>query len=417
MQDGQRFTRQFDNGLVLLGESMPWLRTTAFSIMLPAGAALDPVGKSGLATLTCEMSERGCGDLASREFLEAVEMLGASTNNNVSTYHTSYSGSCLSQKLPRLLQLYGDLTRHPLMPEDEFEPSQRVCLQELYAQQDDLSQMTLRKLRQQFFGETLGRWPDGELEQVELLSYDDVTAFYQNHFEAQDMIVSVAGHFDWDQVSAQVDSIWGDWSTGQRTRLQPNHGGLGYHHIEQDSQQTHIALAAPTLPFGTDDHFLIRCAVGVLGDGMSSRLFQEVREKRGLCYTVSAGINTLKDAACITAYAGTTSARAQETLDTMADVIHQMRDGVTEDELRRLKVQIRTGLMAQQESCRSRASAIAGDWFYLGRIRTQEEINDLLSQLSVKRVNEYLADHPIELQTAVTVGPSTLEMPHGLAHA
>ncbi len=417
MQEGQLFTRQFDNGLVLLGESMPWLSTAAFSILLPAGAAFDPLGQSGLATMTCEVAERGCGSLDSRSFLEAVEMLGASTNNSVSTYHTSYGGSCLSEKLPELLRLYGDLTRRPKLPKAEFSPSKKVCLQELFAQQDDLSQMTLRVLRKQYFGDTLGRWADGELDELEKLNYQDVVDFYKKHYNPRDMILSVAGNFDWDQLVQQVEAIWGDWEAGAEEKLTYALGATDYQHIPQDSQQTHIAFASPTIPFGTDDYFLIRCAVGVLGDGMSSRLFQEVREKRGLCYTVFAGIHSLKDSACITAYAGTTSARAQETLDTMFTEFQRMRDGVTEEELHRLKIQIRTGLMAQQESCRSRAAAIAGDWFYLHRVRSQDEINDLLNGLSVQRVNQFLADNPIEITTAVTVGPEALEMPHGVAHS
>lgn len=414
MPESQIDTRQFPNGMVLLGETMPWLHTAAFSLLLPAGARHDPVHQSGLATVTCEMVERGCGENDSRQFLEAVELLGASTSNSVSTYHTSFGGSCISDQLVPLLQLYADLSRRPHLEEAEVEPSKMVSLQELYSQQDDLAQLTLRRLRWQYYGETLGRWPDGRIEEIPSITSRDIRQFYQQQYVPDGMILSVAGNFDWSLVCKLAGELWGDWPSQVPESTSELLGSGGYQHEAQDSQQTHIALAAPTVPFGEEDYFLARCAVGILGDGMGSRLFQEVREKRGLCYTVFAGIHSVKNAACVTAYAGTTSARAQETLDTMVAEMDRLAEGVSEDELRRLKVQIRTGLMSQQESCRSRASAIAGDWFYLGRVRTQDEINQLLEGLTVERVNRYLADHPIQLKTAVTVGPSPLEMPCAL---
>ncbi len=127
-----------------------------------------------------------------------------------------------------------------------------------------------------------------------------------------------------------------------------------------------------------------------------------------------AGVHSLKDQACVSAYAGTTAPRAQETLDTILAEFETLKQGITEQELLRVKTQIRTGLMAQQESCRSRANAMAGDWFYLGRVRTPDEISAELEALTVERVNHYLETHPFPITSLVTVGPAELELPDGL---
>lgn len=414
MPEKNQFQHCCANGLVVLGEAMPWLNTAAFSLQFPAGSAYQPLGQNGLAALTCEMSERGCGDYDNRHFLEALELLGANTGNHVGTYHTGFSGTCLRENFLPVLELYARLSREARLSADELEAARLVCLQELYSQQDDLPQQTLRTLREHFFGPTLGRWPDGNLDELERITGSQVADFYRNHFSPQGMILAIAGKFDWEQSLQQIEKLWGDWQATPQTSFDRTLGAGGYQHLVEESQQTHIALAAPTVPFGQDDYFLIRCAVGVLGDGMSSRLFQEVREKRGLCYSVFAGIHSLLDSACITAYSGTTAARAQETLDTIVAEFGRVQHGIDEDELRRIKVQVRTGLMAQQESCRARAGAIASDWFYLGRVRTKEEINDQLNRLTVPRVNQYLADHPIEISSVVTVGAAPLELPHGV---
>jgi predicted Zn-dependent peptidase len=400
--------------MVVLGETMPWLNTAAFSLQFPAGSAYQPLGQNGLAALTCEMSERGCAEYDNRAFLEAAELLGANTNNSVSTYHVSYSGSCLHPHFLDVLELYAKLSRQAHLQDSELEAARLVCLQELYSQQDDLPQQTLRTLRQQYFGETLGRWPDGQIEELERLEHVAIGDYYRTRFSPRGMILSIAGNFDWAACLERIESLWGDWAAPPDSGLVAAPGSGGYRHLSEDSQQTHLALAAPSVPFGQDDYFLIRCAVGVLGDGMSSRLFQEVREKRGLCYSVFAGIHSLRNTACVTAYSGTTAARAQETLETIVAEFARLQQGIDEDELRRIKIQVRTGMMAQQESCRSRAGAMASDWFYLGRVRSRDEINQQLARLTVAAVNRYLADHPLPITSMVTVGPQPLELPHGV---
>ncbi len=414
MRESRLFQHQLPNGIVVLGEVMPWLQTAAFSLQLPAGSAYQELGQNGVAALTCEMTERGCGEYGNRAFLEAVELLGANTNNHVSTYHTGYAGSCLSANFFEVLRLYACLTREPALRVEEFSASHAVCMQELYAQQDDLAQQTLRCLRQRFFGEALGRWPDGDEAELQQLRYEDVRGFYNDRFSPQGMILSVAGNFDWESCLQQITALWGDWQAASLPLLPTAAGVGGYEHLVEDSQQTHLAIAVPTVPFGRDEYFLMRLAVGVLGDGMSSRLFQEVREKRGLCYTVFAGVHSMRDSACLSAYAGTTSPRAQETLDTILEELARLQQGISVEELKRIKTQVRTGLMAQQESCRSRAGTMASDWFYLNRVRTQDEINAQLERLTVTQVNQFLAEHPLQVASIVTVGPHPLELPDGV---
>lgn len=414
MRESRMYQHTLPNGMVVLGQSMPWLKTAAFSLQVPAGSVREPSGQNGLAALTCECSERGCGELGNREFLEATELLGASTNNHVATYSIGYSGSCLHQNLIPLLRLYAALSQAATLAVEEFDPSQLVCLQELYSQEDDLPQQTLRTLRRRYFGEQLGRWPDGEISELETIQYPSVVDYYRRNYSPQGAILSVAGNLDWNECLDSIQQLWGQWKDQGLTPLQVTLGTGGYQHLEEESQQTHIALAGPVVPFGHPEYYRMRCAIGVLGDGMSSRLFQEVREKRGLCYSVFAGVHSLKDQACVSAYAGTTAPRAQETLDTILAEFETLKQGITEQELLRVKTQIRTGLMAQQESCRSRANAMAGDWFYLGRVRTPDEISAELEALTVERVNHYLETHPFPITSLVTVGPAELELPDGL---
>jgi len=152
-------------------------------------------------------------------------------------------------------------------------------------------------------------------------------------------------------------------------------------------------------------------AVEVLSGGMSGRLFTEVREKRGLCYSVWAGYSSLKGSGSIMGYAGSSNDRAQATLDCFIAELHRMREGVTAEELERAKIGLKASTIMQGESTSARAGAIAHDFFMRGRIRPLDEIKDAIDSVSVDQVNAYLKAHEAGPFTIVTVGPKALNMP------
>ena len=184
----------------------------------------------------------------------------------------------------------------------------------------------------------------------------------------------------------------------------------GIHHIDFDSNQTHIALAWPCPSYEDPEYYLARCAIGVLSDGMSSRLFREVREKRGLCYTVFASCSSIRNRGSVMGYCGTSADRAQESLDVMLAEIKRLYEGVSERELEKLKVQFRSRLIMSQESSRAKASNMAGDVFYLGRTRSIDEINQIINQITADDINQFLAHQPKPTFDIVTLGKHSLEL-------
>jgi predicted Zn-dependent peptidase len=169
------------------------------------------------------------------------------------------------------------------------------------------------------------------------------------------------------------------------------------------------------VPYSHDDYFQARGAVGVLSDGMSSRLFTEIRENRGLAYSVYAGCHSLRDRGSVLCYAGTSNERAQETLDVLLTELARLADGVQEDELRRLKAKIKSALVMQQESSSARSSSIAADWYHRGRVFTLEELGRIVDELTCDTINRYLSNHPPKDFTIVTVGAEPLEINVGVS--
>ena len=396
---------------------MPWLESVAFAMLLPAGVRYDPDDRAGLANLTCEMVQRGCGKRNSRQFVEDLENLGVDRSASVSNAHTSFGGAMPAERLGMALQIYADLVQRPLLPSDQLEDSRQVCLHEIRAIDDDPAQKAMHELRNRHYGEPYGKPTPGTLAAVENISISDVQSHVDATYQPGAAILSVAGKFDWDELRKQVEELFGDWPVRPARSITEKAGTGGYIHLDHDSSQTHIAIAYPSVPYSDPEYYQARGAVGVLSDGMSSRLFDEVREKRGLCYTVHAHCHSFRDRGSVICYSGTTTERAQETLDVLIGELTRLSEGIRQEELNRLKARIKSALIMQQESCAARSGSIAADWYYLERVQTLEEIGRIIDDLSCDSINAYLAEHPPADFTIVTLGEKQLEIPLGISSA
>ncbi len=390
-------------------QPMPWLESAALSILIPAGSQRDPTNLPGLANFTAEMVQRGCGTYNSREYVDQLDRLGAARSASVTNFHTRFSAAVPADRLSDALALYKELICAPHLPEDQIEDSRMVALQELLAMEDDLAQKLLRELRKRLYPEPYGRSSTGTLESVQAITHQDVVRHVNNYYVPENAVISIAGKIIFDDVIKAVEQLFGDWQGTIQTKLSETPPPEGHHHIQHDSSQTQIGIVYPSIPYSHPDYFLARSAIGVLSDGMSSRLFTEVREKRGLCYTVYAMCHTIKNHGCVLTYAGTTTERAQETLDVMLAEIRRLGDGVLEEELKRLKARIKTGLIMQQESSSSRSVSMASDWHLLGRVRTLEELSDLLDQVNTEKINNYLSANPPGQFKVITLGQQALD--------
>jgi len=220
--------------------------------------------------------------------------------------------------------------------------------------------------------------------------------------------VALVGGISFEQAKEAMQNTLGDWSDS----------GAGYPpveltppraiHLEQDTAQVQIGLIYPDVTIDHPEFYSARLASQVLSGGSSSRLFTEVREKRGLVYSVYAAPNGVKGYSYLTAYAGTTPERADETLRVMQAEIARLSEGVREDELIRTKIGLRAALVMQDESSRSRAASIARDLYMLGRVRTLDEIEAQIAAVDVERINRHLASHPYQNPWIATLGPRKL---------
>ena len=404
-----------DNGIILLGEELPDLESVAVAFHVPAGGIHDGPGRCGLASLTSEMMLRGAGTRDSRGLIEDFAMAGINWSNAVSTTHATYFGAMVARRLPEAMPIYADIIRRPLLPEDQFESGQQVVLQGLAGTDDDPSHRTLLALKKLAFPAPWGLPSEGLAGDVEQLTPAAVSGFAHRHVRPDGMIVAAAGRLYWPDFVTRMEGLFADWQTGEAAGVQTGALGGRWQHVEHDSQQTHIAIAWSVPHYSSDDSYEATAALSVLGGGTSSRFFTEVRERRGLCYSVSAGYSTQRDFASAICYADTSSERAQQTLDVMLEEIERLPASITDAELGRVKARAKSGLVMQQESSSSRAGGIARQWYHLGRVRSLADELERLDRLSVSSVRNWLERNPPADLSIVSLGRNPLEVPRELS--
>lgn len=398
------------NGMVLLGEPMEGVESVAFDFMLPAGAAVLPEGCCGAANVIVDWIYRGASDRDSRQLSDALDGLGLVRGHSIGSSHLTIGAALEAGNLAPALDLHADIILRPNLQDDKFELARQLAIDEVLSLDDDPRQKVMLKLREQFYPRPLGRSSMGEISQLETLTAPETSRIVHDNFNLSQTIFTVAGKYDFDALCGQMERLFEDGQQQAGAQIQLTPTPRGYAHTQSDGAQVHIGLMTETVKPTDDDYYNARVAVSVLSGGMSSRLFTEVREKRGLCYAIGARYHGLKDAAGVMCYAGTTPAKAQQTYECVVEEFSRLGEGISEEEIQRAKVGLKSSLILQSESSSSRAGAIGSDYYILGRVRDLDEIKDKIEQTSVDSVMAFLQSNKFKDFTVVTIGPKELRI-------
>ena len=250
----------------------------------------------------------------------------------------------------------------------------------------------------------------GKLDELKNLTVEGTEAIVKENFYLPGTIFAIAGKYDFDAVCKQLEQLFDAAHSEVDKQITLGRRGNKYTHQRHDGAQVHIGLMTETVTIASENYYDAMAAVSVLSGGMSSRLFTEVREKRGLCYAVGARYHTLKEFAGISCYAGTTPDKAQETLDIITAEFNRLCEGISEDEMQRAKVGLKSTLIMQSESSIARAGGIVSDYYLLGRVRSLEEIKNKLDQTCVDSVAGFLKNNRFKDYTVVTIGPKEISL-------
>ena len=191
------YTHQLPNGMTLLADRMPHVRSVAFGFLVPAGAAHDPVGKFGLATLATDLLTRGAGDRDNRQLSDALYNLGVDRGESAGTMNVQLSGATISRNLLPTLAIYSDILRRPRLPESELDAAKALSLQDIQSTEDEPQRKVMLELRKHYYPDPLSRDNRGLADDVNAVTIADIRRHVETHFQPRDVILSIAGDFEW----------------------------------------------------------------------------------------------------------------------------------------------------------------------------------------------------------------------------
>lgn len=400
------------NGLTVIVEHMPYVESEAVELFIPGGLVGDEANYEGASLILAELTSRGAGGLVTRELSEQFDEHGIRHSEAAELDRYTYRCSLLAEHLEQALRLVSLMVCQPALPEDQIKDIKNILLQDLDALIDNPAQRAMVELGKLYYPEPWGRCGYGTRAGLQACNIQTLSDYWRTRYGPQDAVLSLAGKVDIQKAMQLAERYFADWKGGNQPI--PHFGPMPEHkahHIAFDSAQLQIAMQYPSTKFGEEHYYSSKIATGVLSGGMFGRLFAEVREKRGLCYSVHARHVSTQHYGAVTLYAGTTPDRAHQTLEVILMELRGLQGTVSEAELRRSKANLCAALIIGEESSASRASSNAWDWWVGKRVRSMEEIHAGLEAVSLESIDRYLSDYALDSFMLVTLGPRKLEIP------
>ena len=398
---------RLDNGLTVVTDHMPHLQSAALGVWVSAGSRAESESEHGLAHLLEHMAFKGTTTRSAAGIAEEIEAVGGELNAATSIENTAYYARVLSDDVPLAVDILSDILQNAALDPEELAKEQHVILQEIGASLDMPEDLVFDRFQQTAFsGQSIGRPILGTPESVTNFTPETISSYLSKHYTSEEMVVSAAGNVDHDSFAALVESKFDHLVKGhgdKSTTAQYTGGEL----VEnRDLQEVQILLGFEGKSYKDDDFFTIQFLAAALGGGMSSRLFQEVREKRGLCYSIYAFHWAYSDTGLFGIHAATGDEDIEELMPVILHELKRLTHDLDEKEVARTKAQMRAGLLMSLESPATRATQLARHLLVFGRvIPPQEQIErlDAVTADDIKRLASTL--FTASTPTLTAIGP------------
>ncbi len=399
------------NGIQVVAEPMPGAQSAVVVFRFTFGAKDDPLDRLGMARIAEDVLFKGTPSRDARAIFDAFDALGIRRGSSTAVEYTEFRTQLLPRHFRDALALYAEIFRSASFPDDQVEVAKALALEELKRLEDTPTHQVLYLTCQAGLGDPMGRIPLGEPETVATITPPGVRNYWTTFCHPQGLLISVAGGLEAADIFQAIDDTFGEWSAGGKTPEPPHHLSVAARtvHHEKPSEQEHIGMLFGAVPWGHDLYYPGQLAVAILSGSGSSRLFTEVREKRGLAYSVAAFYRARRGGGFIALYAGTTADRADETLAVCRREIERLAEDVTQDELDRAKTVLKGRLFTTGDLPDGRAGSLIEDLFLEGDARSVDDIAQGIDSVTLDQIPAYLKAFPPTPATLVTLGPRPLE--------
>jgi predicted Zn-dependent peptidase len=381
---------QLSNGITVVTDSMPGIESVALGVWVKSGARDEAEDEHGIAHLLEHMAFKGTRSRTAFEIAAQIENVGGEINAATSVETTSYYARVLKSDVPLAIEILSDILNDSLFDEDELEREKHVIMQEIGAAHDTPDDVVFDRFTEAAYRhQTIGRSILGTAETISGFSPTQLRAFISRHYSADRLVIVAAGAVTHDAFMREAEKRFGPMISNSKPRqiVAANYVG-GDFREHRDLMDAQIVLGFEGRAFHARDFYASQILSMILGGGMSSRLFQEVREKRGLCYSIYAFHWGFSDTGIFGVHAATGQGDIEKLVPVIVSELRRAGEDIEEEEVDRARAQYRASLLMSQESAASRASQIARQMLLYGRPVTTEELMERLSLITVERLTD-----------------------------
>jgi predicted Zn-dependent peptidase len=406
MSDSIRLTR-LPSGLTVVSEKMPRVETVSIGAYVDAGARHETAVENGVSHFLEHMAFKGTEKRDAAAIAREIENVGGHINAYTSRENTAFYCKVLKEDTALAADIVGDILSHSTFAPEEVERERGVILQEIGQANDTPDDIVFDHFQATAYAaQAMGRPVLGTEDTIGHMKREALTAYMKRHYGGQRMVIAAAGAIEHEDVLDMVRTYFADLPAAVPANAEHARYTGGEFREERDLDQVHLVLGFPSVSATDEEHIPTQVLSTLLGGGMSSRLFQEIREKRGLVYSVYSFVSPFADHGLFTIYAGTGEDQAEELVPVALEELRRVQKDVTEDELARAKAQLRASLLMSLESTGSRCEQLARQLQVHGRIIPVEETKAKIAAVTVEQVQALAARMFRAAPTLAALGPA-----------
>ena len=394
------------SGLTVLTERMERVETVSFGAYIGAGTRHETAAENGVAHFLEHMAFKGTTSRTAVDIAEVVEDVGGHINAYTSREQTAYYVKMLKEDLGLGVDIIGDILCHSIFEPEELERERGVILQEIGQANDTPDDIIFDHFQSAAYpGQPMGRPVLGTEEIIRNMKREALPGFMNAHYTPENMVIAASGNLRHEQVVDLVAQHFADLPKAACQEPMPADYTGGEYREDRDLDQAHLVLGFSAPGYGEPDYYPSMLLSTLLGGGMSSRLFQEIREKRGLVYSIYSFTAPARDGGLFGIYAGTGESEAAELVPVTLEELGKVQHQVTAVELRRAKAQIKAGLLMSLESTGSRCEQLARQWQIFGRVIPAAETVAKIEAVTEADIHAAAAKIFRQRPTIATIGP------------
>ena len=363
------------NGLRVATDRMATVESVSLGVWVRAGTRYELPQVNGVAHLLEHMIFKGTERRSAREIAEEIEAVGGSVNAYTSRETTAYYAKVLKEDAGLAVDVLADIVQHSVVDDVELGRERSVVLQEIGQAHDTPDDVVFDHFQSTAYpDQPLGRPVLGQSKIVAGLSRDAIVGFRDEHYRTSRMVVAAAGNIEHDQLVDHAEQVFGDLQNGDDVVPQEAAYTGGEYREGRDLEQIHLVVGFRGAPIGTPEFYTMSVLSNLFGGGMSSRLFQDIREERGLCYSIDTFMSSFADTGLFGIYAGTGTEQVGELIPALCDQIIGLADSLRDDEVNRARAQLKSSLLMALESTGARCEQVAQHLLIFGRVMPIEEM-------------------------------------------